>query len=147
MNILDLAQEFATLNELKKDLTSSLDEVKTKMSDIEAQIAEQMLYENPRIRVKIGEKSGGQPIFRTVHVSTTVRATHNGDKEALVEGMKAAGLDDMISETYNANTLSAFVRGFDPDKSLTTEELLDELPEEMRPHVKLTKVISLGCRA
>ena len=117
------------------------------MSDIEAQIAEQMLYENPRIRVKIGEKSGGQPIFRTVHVSTTVRATHNGDKEALVEGMKAAGLDDMISETYNANTLSAFVRGFDTDKSLTTEELLDELPEEMRPHVKLTKVISLGCRA
>lgn len=147
MNLLDLAQEFATLNELKKSLTDNLDEVKTKMSDIEAQIAEQMLYENPRIRVKIGEKSGGQPIFRTVHVSTTVRATHNGDKEALVEGMKAAGLDDMISETYNANTLSAFVRGFDPDKALTTEELLEELPEEMRPHVKLTKVISLGCRA
>lgn len=147
MNILDLAQEFATLNELKKDLTSSLDEVKTKMSDIEAQIAEQMLYENPRIRVKIGEKGSGQPIFRTVQVSTTIRATHNGDKEALVSGMKAAGLPDMISETYNANTLSAFVRGLDPDKGLTVEELLEELPEEMRPHVKLTKVISLGCKA
>jgi len=146
INVLDGAREYALLFEKRKTLESEIDQIKSRMSAIESAIAEDMMLENPRIRVRVGEKSDGSPVFKTVHVTSIIRASHNGDKEALVEGIKEAGLDAMISETFNANTLSAFVRGLDPDKKLTPEELLDEIPLAMRPYIKLSKTISLGCK-
>ena len=126
---------------------SQIDDIKATMQAIEAEIAETMLFENPRIRVKVGENAEGKPVFRTVHVSTTIRASHAGDKDALIEAMKDSGLEALVSETFNHNTLSAYVRGLDPDKKLPPDELLDLVPEAMKPHLKLTQTISLGCKA
>ena len=147
IDVLDGAREYACLYSRRKALEAEVDEIKARMTLIEAEISEKMLFENPRLRVKIGEKASGEPIFKTVHVQTTVRASHAGDKQALVDAMKHSGLIDLVSETFNANTLSAYIRGLDPDKRVTTDELLDMVPEEMKPHIKLTRVVSLGCKA
>lgn len=146
-NILEKAKEYALLFAERKELEAQVDTIKEQMKTIEGEIAETMLFENPRVRVKVGENAEGKPVFRTVHVSTTIRASHNGDKDALIEAMKESGLDALISETFNYNTLSAYVRGLDPDKSLPTDELLELVPEAMKPHLKLTQTISLGCKA
>lgn len=146
-DILEKAKEYALLFAKKKELEEEVDEVKAQMKQIEEEIGETMLFENPRVRVKVGENAEGRPIFRTVHVSTTIRAGHNGDREALIDAMKDSGLEALISETFNYNTLSAYVRGLDPDKLLSVEELLDVVPEAMKPHLKLTRTVSLGCKA
>ena len=147
VRLLERAKEYAMLFAERKRLDEQVEDIKTSMKAIEDEIAETMLFENPRVRVKVGENAEGKPVFRTVHVSTTIRASHNGDKDALIEAMKESGLEALVSETFNYNTLSAYVRGLDPDKKLSTEELLELAPEAMKPHLKLTQTISLGCKA
>lgn len=147
VDVLEKAKQYAILFAERKRLEDEIDDIKATMQAIEAEIAETMLFENPRIRVKVGENAEGKPVFRTVHVSTTIRASHAGDKDALIEAMKDSGLEALVSETFNHNTLSAYVRGLDPDKKLPPDELLDLVPEAMKPHLKLTQTISLGCKA
>lgn len=147
VDVLEKAKQYAILFAERKRLEDEIDDIKATMQAIEAEIAETMLFENPRIRVKVGENAEGKPVFRTVHVSTTIRASHAGDKDALIEAMKESGLEALVSETFNHNTLSAYVRGLDPDKKLPPDELLDLVPEAMKPHLKLTQTISLGCKA
>jgi len=145
--ILERAKRYAILYDQRKRLEAEVDDIKAEMTQIESEIAETMLFENPRIRVKIGENKEGKPIFKTVHVTSIVRASHNGDKDALIEAMKDSGLDMLVSETFNANTLSAYIRGLDPDKKLDLPELKSLIPEAMQEHIKLTKCITLGCKA
>ena len=147
VDVLEKAKQYAILFAERKRLEEDVEDIKTRMKAIEDEIAETMLFENPRIRVKVGENAEGKPVFRTVHVSTTIRASHAGDKDALIEAMKDSGLEALVSETFNYNTLSAYVRGLDPDKKLPPEELLELVPEAMKPHLKLTQTISLGCKA
>jgi hypothetical protein len=146
-DVLEKAKQYAILFAERQQLEEEIDDIKATMQAIEAEIAETMLFENPRIRVKVGENAEGKPVFRTVHVSTTIRASHTGDKDALIEAMKESGLEALVSETFNHNTLSAYVRGLDPDKKLPADELLELVPEAMKPHLKLTQTISLGCKA
>ena len=147
VRLLERAKEYAILFAERKRLEEQVEDIKASMKAIEDEIAETMLFENPRVRVKVGENAEGKPVFRTVHVSTTIRASHNGDKDALIEAMKESGLEALVSETFNYNTLSAYVRGLDPDKKLPPEELIELAPEAMKPHLKLTQTISLGCKA
>lgn len=147
VDLLEQAKIYGILTDTKKMVEEQLEEIKAKMTAIQDAIAERMLTENPRIRVKVGEKADGSPIFKTVHVKTEIWAGHNGDEAALIEAMKEAGLADMVKEKFNVQTLSGYVRGLDPAKLLTPEELLQSVPLPMQKHIKITKILKLGCRS
>jgi len=147
VNLLEQAKTYAVLTDQKKFLEGELEDVKAQMTAIQEAIAEKMLTENPRIRVKVGEKADGSPVFKTVHVKTEIWAGHNGDEAGLIEAMKESGLSDMVKEKFNVQTLSGYVRGLDPDKKLTPEELLEIIPVPMQKHMKITKLLKLGCRS
>lgn len=147
VDLLEQARIYGVLTDRKKMIESELDDVKSKMATIQEAIAEKMLTENPRIRVKVGEKADGSPVFKTVHVKTEIWAGHNGDEHGLIEAMKEAGLADMVKEKFNVQTLSGYVRGLDPDKKMTPEELLEAVPVPMQKYMKISKLLKLGCRS
>ena len=147
VDLLEQARIYGILTDRKKMIESELDEVKSKMNEIQEAIAEKMLTENPRIRVKVGEKADGSPVFKTVHVKTEIWAGHNGDEAGLINAMKEAGLTDMVKEKFNVQTLSGYVRGLDPDKKMTPEELLEAVPVPMQKYMKISKLLKLGCRS
>lgn len=147
VDLLEQARIYGILTDRKKMIESELDEVKSKMNEIQEAIAEKMLTENPRIRVKVGEKADGSPIFKTVHVKTEIWAGHNGDEAGLINAMKEAGLSDMVKEKFNVQTLSGYVRGLDPDRKMTPEELLEAVPAPMQKYIKISKLLKLGCRS
>lgn len=147
VDLLEQARIYGVLTDRKRMIESELDEVKSQMTVIQEAIAEKMLTENPRIRVKVGEKADGSPVFKTVHVKTEIWAGHNGDEAGLIEAMKEAGLSDMVKEKFNVQTLSGYVRGLDPDKKMTPEELLEAVPVPMQKYMKISKLLKLGCRS
>lgn len=146
VDVLELARQYAILHGKRKSLEEDVDKIKEEMAMIECQIAEKMLFDNPRLRVKIGEHDG-KGIFKTVHVISKIRTGHNGDRNALIQAMKESGYEALVSETFNYNSLDALISGFDENKTMSLEELMEEVPEPMRPHLKISRVTKLGCRS
>ena len=147
VDLLAKAQEFGLLNERKRQLKKELEDVEEKMKAINEQICEKMIFENPNIKVRVGTKPDGKPRFKTVYVKSTIWAGYSEDKTALMEAMKRAGLGDMVNETFNTQTLSGYVRGFDPDKKMSLEELKAVLPEEIQPHIKLSQTDAIAVKS
>ena len=151
VDILRMAQEYGVLNEQKRTLEKELEAVKDAMKLINDVISERMVLENPNIKVKIGETAAGKPIFKTVYVKSQIWAgyveTEDGNGKAnLVQAMKDAGLGGLVSESYNANSLSGYVRGLDPDIK-DTDKLMELVPDPMRPFIKLTKTTALAVKS
>lgn len=67
-------------------------------------------------------------------------------KKLLCAALKAAGLTEYVSEGYNTQSISSYVREFDPDKNYTVEEIIALLPEALRPFIKVTEKIKIGNR-
>jgi vacuolar-type H+-ATPase subunit I/STV1 len=148
IDVLKKAQEFAELNEEKRQLKDKLAKVEAKMKAIDEQICEKMIFEHPNIKVRVGFDAKGRPKFKTVFVSETLWAGYLGETNTeLLEAMKAAGLADMVSESFNTQSLSAYVRGFDPDGILSLEEVKELLPEPIQPHIKLTKKVNVKVKS
>lgn len=144
--LLEKARRFGVLSQVKKNLKAELDATTNEMTSIQEEIAEKMLAENPRLRVKVSELEDGSPVFKTVHVYSEIWAGHNGDEAGLMEAMKKCGLNDMVKEKFNTSTLSSWVREKDPDKKMTVEELRDCLPPELQEFIKISKVLKMGCK-
>jgi len=144
--LLEKARRFGVLSQAKKNLKSELDAVTSEMTSIQEEIAEKMLAENPRLRVKVAELEDGTAVFKTVHVYSEIWAGHNGDEAGLMEAMKNCGLADMVKEKFNTSTLSSWVREKDPDKKMTAEELKESLPPEIQEFIKISKVLKMGCK-
>lgn len=147
IDLLAKALEFAKLNERKRRLSSVLEKTKERMKEISDEIAEKMIFENPNIKVKVGHDKKGKPKFKTVFVKSTIWAGHNDDKDALLKAMKEAGLQDMVAENFNVQSLSAYVRALDPDRKLTLEELKESLPEPLQAHIKLSEVTQVAVKS
>lgn len=79
----------------------------------------------------------------TVWVDRKLWASAGGETALLVEALKAAGCGDLVKESYNATALSSWVREHDPEKSTPPEEVIQRLPETVRPHIKVSEVIKL----
>lgn len=147
IDLLAKALEFAKLNERKRRLTSILEKTKERMNEISEEIADKMIFENPNIKVKVGHDKKGKPKFKTVFVKSQIWAGHNDDKDALLKAMKEAGMEDMVAENFNVQSLSAYVRAYDPDRKLSLEELKEQLPEQIQPHIKLSEVIKVAVKS
>jgi hypothetical protein len=64
----------------------------------------------------------------------------------LTNALKAAGFAAMVKETVNGQTLSAWVREFDPEAQLGPEEVIAKLPSVVQPYVKVAEVYKLQVR-
>ena len=64
----------------------------------------------------------------------------------LPQALKLAGFPAMVKETVNGQTLSAWVREFDPEAELSPEEVITKLPEAVQPFVKIAEVYKLQVR-
>jgi hypothetical protein len=119
-------QEFVDLENDRRDLELRLKQIKERRQELEEKLLSQF------------EESGVQSMRvngMTVYMHRQLWANHNGDKETTVQALRASGLGDMIYETFNSQTLSAWVREM--------EDIDTEIPEAVRPHLKLSERFSI----
>lgn len=141
----EMAKYFAELDAEERDLKARLREVKDKKDALEENLLEKMAEDGiPRMAINIHHN--GKEEQRTIFTHKQLWAGYNEDKQSLIDALKQASLDDMVSEGYNTQTLSAYVRQFDPDGTMDTEELRNQLPTQLQPVIKLSERFSLRTR-
>ena len=136
-----IAKRFAELDQEERDLKSRLDFVKQEKQELEAQLLEGM--EEDGISKLTVNTDGGQ---RTVYMHRQLCAGHNGDNHALSDALKNAGLDRMVAEQFNTQSLSAWVREFDDDGGKSPDEIINELPWDVQQYIKVSEKYSVRSR-
>jgi hypothetical protein len=126
----DLLADYVETNEHIKELKADLKLAEQAKKDLEPRA----LAELERAGVQ-NIKIAGSTVF--VHRQLWARAK-DGNKEAAVAALKAAGLSHIVSETFNTQTLSAYVRELDTDS--------EELDDELAAVLDITEDFSLRCR-
>lgn len=121
-----------------KDLKSKTKKLEDETAEIEAELLPQF-KESGMDRMTIQG--------RTVWLDRKVWASAGGDMPRLVDAMKAAGLEDMVGETVNGNTLSSWVREFDPEGTMSPEEIVGNLPPEVKDAITVSEVFKLQVRS
>lgn len=125
-----LADELAELKDRKKALDDELKAVNARIAEVEEQLASKMVEEE----IQSFQRSG-----KTFYVTTKVFASAVPERKVeLFAWLKDHGFGDMVTETVNANTLSAWVR-----------EQLEEsesLPEGLEELVNVYEKTSVGIR-
>ena|SRR5690606_27570624 len=128
--IFGLADELAGLKERKKELEDTLKEVNARIATVEEILSTRMLEEE----VQSFNRNG-----KTFYVQTKTFASAVPErKHELFAWLKDHGFGDMVTETVNANTLSAWVR-----------EQLEEsesLPEGLEELVNVYEKTTVGIR-
>lgn len=123
-----LASEWAALDERSKMLKAEIDAHKERMAQIEPVLLEHM--------ADMGMESM-RLLGRTVYIQTQLWAA-TPDKSAAVEALKESGYGNLVSETFNANSLSAVIREFDREGK--------ELPPEWSGVIGVSSVVKLRAR-
>jgi len=128
--IFALADELSELRDRKKALDDELKAVNARITEVEEQLASKMVEEE----IQSFQRSG-----KTFYVTTKVFASAVPERKAeLFAWLKEHGFGDMVTETVNANTLSAWVR-----------EQLEEsesLPEGLEELVNVYEKTTVGIR-
>jgi hypothetical protein len=83
---------------------------------------------------------------KTIWLRRDVRASAGGNMEGLVSALREEGQDEFIKESVNANTLSAWVREFDPNGDLPPDEIKKKLPPAVAAVISVTETYSLALR-
>ena len=126
-----LADELRELKETKKRLEEQLKAVGLDIDRIDADLAKRMIDAETQNFTRNGTMFC---LTNSVRASATA-----GRKEELFEALRAAGYGDLVYETVNANSLSAFV------KEQTTENR-DALPEWLTGLVTVFEKTTVGVR-
>ena len=126
-----LADELRALKEAKKYAEQELKEITEEMDRVDAILAQRMADTETQNFTRNGT------MFCLT--STTRASAAAGRKDELFAALREAGYDDLIYETVNANSLSAFV------KEQTTENG-DTLPEWLAGLVTVFEKTTVGVR-
>ena len=126
-----LADELRALKEAKKYAEQELKEITEEIDRVDAMLAERMIASETQNFTRNGT------MFCLMN-ATRASATA-GRKDELFEALRAAGYGDLVYETVNANSLSAFV------KEQTTEND-DSLPEWLDGLVTVFEKTTVGVR-
>lgn len=126
-----LADELRELKETKKRLEDELKAVGLEIDRVDAVLAQRMADTETQNFTRNGT------MFCLT--STTRASATAGRKDALLEALREAGYSDLIYETVNANSLSAFV------KEQTTEND-DTLPQWLDGLVTVFEKTTVGVR-
>ena len=126
-----LADELRELRETKKCLEDELKAVGLEIDRVDTSLAQRMSDTETQNFTRNGT------MFCLT--STTRASATAGRKEELFEALRAAGYGDLVYETVNANSLSAFV------KEQTTENG-DALPQWLTGLVTVFEKTTVGVR-
>ena len=126
-----LADELRELKETKKRLEDELKTVGLEIDRVDAVLAQRMVDAETQNFTRNGT------MFCLT--STTRASAAAGRKDELFEALREAGYGDLVYETVNANSLSAFV------KEQTTENG-DTLPEWLDGLVTVFEKTTVGVR-
>ena len=126
-----LADQLRELKETKKYAEQELKEITEEIDRIDAALAEQMIASETQNFTRNGT------MFCLMN-ATRASATA-GRKEELFSALRGAGFGDLVYETVNANSLSAFV------KEQTTENG-DALPQWLDGLVNVFEKTTVGVR-
>ena len=130
-------QKYINLAEQKKSLNDKLETVKGKMSQLEVKLLEEFAEEG-MTRVAVGDT--------TLWLDHKIWASAGGDMEGAVEALKDAGEMDLVKESINRNTLSAWVREKAPSKLSSPEEIQAALPGGLSKAIKVTETNNIRVR-
>ncbi len=114
-----LADELRELKESKKRLEDELKAVGLEIDRVDAVLAQRMADTETQNFTRNGTMFC---LTNTARASATA-----GRKEELFEALREAGYGDLIYETVNANSLSAFVKEQSTENSDTLPQWLDGL--------------------
>lgn len=129
-DIFQLADELAELKQRKRELEDELKEVNAKIGRVDQELSNLMLEEELQSFNRNGQ---------TFYVNTKTYASAVPErKQDLFAWLKNHGYGDMVAETVNANTLSAFVR------EMLSET--DQLPEDLEELVNVYEKTTVGIR-
>ena len=126
-----LADELRELKETKKRLEDELKAVGLEIDRVDADLAQRMVDTETQNFTRNGTMFC---LTNTTRASATA-----GRKDELFEALREAGYGDLVYETVNANSLSAFV------KEQTTENS-DVLPEWLDGLVTVFEKTTVGVR-
>lgn len=128
--IFQLADELAALKQRKRELEDELKEVNAEIGRVDQELSNLMLEEELQSFNRNGQ---------TFYVNTkTFASAIPHKKQDLFTWLKEHGYGDMVTETVNANTLSAFVR------EMLSET--DQLPEGLGELVNVFEKTTVGIR-
>ena len=126
-----LADELRELKETKKRLEDELKAVGSDIDRVDTDLAKRMIDAETQNFTRNGTMFC---LTNSVRASATA-----GRKEELFEALRAAGYGDLVHETVNANSLSAFVKE-------QTSENGDNLPEWLDGLVTVFEKTTVGVR-
>lgn len=144
-NILQKIRRFAEIKKQISLMEAEIKGLKAEALGIDADCSEYMALHNPRIRVRCGG-TDAKPEFVTVHIMRTLAVGIKVEKEVFAEKMKRNGLESLVKETYNEKTLQAYIKSFDTDGTLTTDQILELLPDELGECLTLQPIIKMGVK-
>lgn len=126
------AKRWVALREQKLRLEAELKRVKSDMSDLEADVLEDLADEGIQRFTIDGT---------TLYQRRLLKANRHPDAEMqdLVAALDTVGQGHLASQTVNANTLSAWVREL--------EDAGEELPDEVDDLIVVHEIFQLGARA
>jgi hypothetical protein len=103
---MNLAKQVATLIAEKRKLEDSLRAVKDQIAEREPTLLNELIEEQmDRLHVTVD----GERI--TLYIHKIMWAKPRGrDRELVVKTLKSCGMSDFVTENYNSNSLSAYVR-------------------------------------
>ncbi|HOQ47784.1 MAG TPA: hypothetical protein PLA43_20600 [Bryobacteraceae bacterium] len=139
-------KEFVCLENRKRDLDAELKGVKAKLDELEEALVPQFIEAGLTKATVDG---------RTVSLAQEIYASPLDGRERVVEALKASELAQYVSENYNTNSLSAFVREVARDvaaqaereeRIFTEEDVRAALPAPLGLALKISFVHTLRSR-
>ena len=128
-DLAELCDRFAELAAQRSDLEEQVSTVKKLQEELKQDILQRMQETGiSRLRSERHE--------RTIYLRRQLWAgAKDGEKEKAVQALRAAGLEEMVFETFSTQTLTRYVR----DLAAEQDRDLPDLPPELAEGIQLTE--------
>lgn len=130
-DILKKADRFRRIKEERAELKKTDDKLKREAEEIELEIIGEMTEAELQ-----NFSVSGKTFYLTSRLFASPKA---GEAEKLYNWLKVHGYGDIVKETVNANTLSAFIKEL-------KEEHGDELPADLEDILNVFEKVSIGMK-
>lgn len=139
-------KEFVALEKRKRDLDSELKAIAARIDDLEQALVPQFLADGVASMKVDG---------RTVYIAQDIQASPLNDRAEVIAALKRSELGQYVSESYNTQSLRAFVREVaeearlrcqQQDRLFTEEEVRTALPSPLSEALRISFVHSLRSR-
>jgi len=143
----DVLRDYLRLDALRSELKAELESVENERASVAETIVQMFGLEGvPSMSVLADDGTK-----RTIHLRRELWAGHTGDSQALCDALKDSGYGAYVQEKFNVQSLSSLVKelatGYydKPDvSSLSVEEIMEALPEQVRMNLKISEIFKVG---